>query len=354
MKNYKSVILMCIFSTLANCGKSEVTAAQEFPNGRILVKDPTAVIGSGENCVKTPNMIVAPDARSGFANDFMTNAISIVTEDCVNYYAHVLHDRTNRTKVIHFTIDKNGIPSRTGNIIDTVNSGEESNVTKMKGRKLVGVKNGYLFFFADSKYDTCLIYNPQTGTVKPQTQINQQTGLQEPERSWYWDSYQNDTDLYILTNYISVDTSGNSHTNGRCQMVQSDGSLSNRWSMAAVEGGTLFTVINDEIRPNGRRYGTFYSGDSHGRIRVGSQERKRMEGSISGLSNNGNEVFATSSKETGFYNVNLGVYNVVKDENGKSKPMVPQTAQALIRVIDNRKKNGKFLYVTSKGVHSIE
>ena len=92
MKHYKSLISMCVFAALVNCGKSEVTAARELPIGRILVEDPTAVIGNGEKHVKTPYMIVAPDARSGFANDFTTNAISIasiVTEDCTNYYAHI-------------------------------------------------------------------------------------------------------------------------------------------------------------------------------------------------------------------------------------------------------------------------
>jgi uncharacterized protein YxjI len=44
----------------------------------------------------------------------------------------------------------------------------------------------------------------------------------------------------------------------------------------------------------------------------------------------------------------------VKDENDQPKPMIPPTKEGLLRVIDNRKRGGKFLYVTRKGVHAIE
>ena len=80
-----SIILMCAFAAMANCGKADIVSAQELPNGRIIVNDPTAVIGSGEEQVKTPWMIVSPDGTRGFANDFTTNAISLVSEDGTNF-----------------------------------------------------------------------------------------------------------------------------------------------------------------------------------------------------------------------------------------------------------------------------
>lgn len=359
MKNYKSLISVCIFAALANCGKSEVTAARELPNGRILVEDPTAVIGNGEKHVKTPYMIVAPDARSGFANDFTTNAISVVTEDCVNYYAHIQGENQDRTKVIHFTVDKNGIPSKTGEIIDTVYSGEESNALKMKNRTLIGVKDDFLFFFASDEYDSCFIYNPKIGTWRIQTIQNQYTGLREPEKIRNLGSYQNETDQYILYNSISMNSLGETHTNNYCCMLQNYGALEKRYiTKKPINTNTFFTVINDEEQSDGFRDGTFYSGDSTGNIREGfsttSTPIVTLPGAVSSLSNNGDEVFATTSKTNAFYNVTLKGYNVVKDENGNPRPMVPQTRDGLLRVIDNRKKNGKFLYVTSKGIHSIE
>ena len=73
---------MCALAALANLGKADIISAQELPNGRIIVNnDPNAALGSGEKQVKIPWMIVSPDGRSGFANDFTTNAISLVSED---------------------------------------------------------------------------------------------------------------------------------------------------------------------------------------------------------------------------------------------------------------------------------
>ena len=122
----RSLMVMCALAALTHCAKTEIVSAQEEFNkgsGRhlkgIVVNDPTAKIGSAEKHIKTPWMIVSPDGKKGFANEFTTNAISVVTGDGVNYYAHQQDENSDRTKVIHFTVDENGIPSRTGEVIDT-------------------------------------------------------------------------------------------------------------------------------------------------------------------------------------------------------------------------------------------
>lgn len=111
----------------------------------------------------------------------------------------------------------------------------------------------------------------------------------------------------------------------------------------------------------GNKEKDIYVGDVNGNVlgcmnpAIGAYGSKvQLPGAVSGLSNNGDEVFATSKATNAFYNVTLGNYNVVKDENGQPKPMVPPTKEGLLRVIDNRKKGGKFLYVTRKGIHAIE
>ncbi len=111
----------------------------------------------------------------------------------------------------------------------------------------------------------------------------------------------------------------------------------------------------------GPKKSNVYVGDTNGNVlgcmnpSIGAYGPKvQLPGAVSGLSNNGDEVFATSEATNAFYNVTLGNYNVVKDENGQPKPMIPPTKEGLLRVIDNRKRGGKFLYVTRKGVHAIE
>ena len=80
-----------------------------------------------------------------------------------------------------------------------------------------------------------------------------------------------------------------------------------------------------------------------------------MPSHITGLSNNGQEVFATCSCTNAFLNVTEGLYNVARDANGNLKPMVPRTKDPLIKVIDNRKHpGGKFLVFTRKGWHAID
>ena len=159
-------VLLCALAALANCAKADIVAAQEHldVNGNIksiTVNDPNAQIGT----VKTPWMFVRPDGKSGFANDFTTNAISVVSEDGETYYAHVKGQDNDRTKVIKFTIDKNGIPSKIGTPIYTTESGEVNNAEAMKNRKLVGVTGGTLCFYPTESYGTALIYNPETKKV---------------------------------------------------------------------------------------------------------------------------------------------------------------------------------------------
>ena len=63
--------------------------------------------------------------------------------------------------MIHFTVNENGIPSKNGDVIDTTESGEENNAEKMKIRKVIAVKDGYLCFYPTDEYGTSFIYNPE-------------------------------------------------------------------------------------------------------------------------------------------------------------------------------------------------
>ena len=101
-------------------------------------------------------------------------------------------------------------------------------------------------------------------------------------------------------------------------------------------------------------WGDVYTGDSNGNVRKSDGIIAILPGPISGLSHNYKEVFATTPATNAFYNATLGQYNVVKDDNGNPKPMVPKTNDGLIKVIDNRRNGGKFLCVTTKGIHSID
>ena len=130
--NMNSLLIRFIVSVAFASGtlalKADIVSAQEccddFENLKtVLVNNPTATIAQK----KTPWIFVRPDGKSGFANDFTTNAISVVSEDGVNYYAHVEGENGDRTKVIHFTVDENGIPSKHGDVIETTVSGEENN-----------------------------------------------------------------------------------------------------------------------------------------------------------------------------------------------------------------------------------
>ena len=81
----------------------------------------------------------------------------------------------------------------------------------------------------------------------------------------------------------------------------------------------------------------------------------RLPGPISNItiSDNRKDIFATSTATNAFYNLDYG-YNTVSGDGGSVKPMVPGTNEGLIRMIDNRSKGGKLMYVTPKGIHSID
>ncbi len=70
-------------------------------------------------------------------------------------------------------------------------------------------------------------------------------------------------------------------------------------------------------------------------------------------SGHGEEFFATSTKTNAFFNIDMNQYNVVKDDYGYPKPMVPKTNDGLIKIIDNRRNGGKFLCVTTKGIIAV-
>ena len=335
--------VLCIVGALANCAKADIVAAQELPNGRVIVNDPTAYIGSEQNHVKTPWMIVSPDAMQGFANDFTTNAISLVSEDGTNFYAHIetkdSEGNIDRTKVIHFTVDENGIPSKTGEEIDTTESGETANFKRMQNRKLIGVLDGFLYFApidSNNSNKSYLHYNPETNTKYTHSYPD------------YRASYQNGSDLYIVR-YQKVD--GEQILRLRKAINPRTNSMSDT-SLSGIEDSNIaVTGIEDQ----------FYIASGEGNIRAGSERMglnrnviAKLPGPVSGLSNNGDEVFATTTATNAFYNVTLGQYNVVADENDNPIPMVPQTQEGLVRVIDNRELGGKFLYVTATGIYSVD
>ena len=74
------------------------------------------------------------------------------------------------------------------------------------------------------------------------------------------------------------------------------------------------------------------------------------------------DVFVTSTATNAFGNVGFEDrtgkrHNIVSEDGrefGFGKPMVPGTNEGLIRMIDNRPKGGKLMYVTPKGIHTID
>lgn len=356
MSNWHFVLVLA-FAALTNCGRSEVISAQEqfditntFLKG-VVVHDPSAIIGNEEKHFKTPWMIVSPDAQKGFTNGFTTNAISVVSEDGVNYYAHQQDENGGRTNVIHFTVNKDGIPSRTGEVIDTTKSGEANNAENMKKRKLIGVSQGTLYFYPCEEYGTSLVYNPVTGAViKDEEVLNWQTFDWEPQQQKCLATYSAGYLLNALINRQEIDFDGSIKI--RTERRVANGSMLEvykTWGDTAA-----FVDDRNNMTLPSIFSGYMYTGDSNGTVYADATSVATLPGAISGLSNNGDEVFATTKATNAFYNVTLGKYNVVKDENGDPKPMVPKTHDGLVKVIDNRKNGGKFLYVTSKGVYSID
>ena len=327
-----------------------IVSAQEQIDGDgnitgIVVNNPTATIGS----VKTPWMIVRPDGESGFANDFTTNAIAVVSEDGTNYYAHVEGENGDRTKVIQFTVNESGIPSKHGDVIDTTNSGEDNNAEEMKKRKLISVKDRYLHFFPVDEAGSSLSYNPETGDKF-------ERGKSYPMKFLASDEKGN----VVLVNNLWESESGRIRYVTEFLRIKENG---------IVEGSALlFPALSEDIErtviyDNYRR--CFYVGDSEGNIYDMSSNYSALMTTlpvpVTGLSCNGGnefghgeEFFATSTKTNAFFNIEQSQYNVVRGDNGPPKPMVPKTNDGLIRVIDNRRNGGKFLCVTTKGIIAVE
>ena len=331
-----------------------IVSAQEQIDGDgnitgIVVNNPTATIGS----VKTPWMIVRPDGKSGFANDFTTNAISVVSEDGVNYYAHVEGENGDRTKVIHFTVNESGIPSKHGDVIDITNSGEDNNAEEMKNRKLIGVKDGYLHFFPVDEAGSSLSYNPETGDKFERGKSYPMKFLVSDEKG-----------TVVLVNNLWKSESGRISYVTEFLRIKENG---------IVEGSArLFPALSEDIKrtviyDDDRR--CFYVGDSEGNIYYVSSYYSDLMTTlpvpVTGLSCNagnesghGEEFFATSTKTNAFFNIDQNQYNVAKeyvkgDYCGYPKPMVPKTNDGLIKIIDNRRNGGKFLCVTTKGIIAV-
>ena len=346
--------ISCALAAMTRCAKSDIVSAQEYlgagPYGRdmsaILVNNPTAQIGQK----KTPWMFIRPDGKSGFANDFTTNALSVVSEDDVNFYAHVEDKDGDRTKVIHFTIDENGIPSRQGDVIDTTASGEENNAEEMKKRKLIGVQDGYLCFYPTDQYGTSLIYNPQRGDRKSETVRNEQTGEDEPAIQKCLASCQRSNGVHLLCNVKYTDSDGERKTKTVESDVNEIGEI--------VYYRVFSSPVSDKNMVMSYSGNRCYLGDSEGNVALiyGSGleylEGVKLPGAISGITERESQpgVLVTSAATNAFYNTYDGEYNGV----GRSDPLIPPTKDGLIRVIDNSRKNGKFIFVTTKGVHSID
>ena len=343
----KKLVVASWFAIGSMALKADIVSAQEHYDDNedlktVLVNNTTATIAQKE----TPWIFVRPDGKSGFANDFTTNAISVVSEDGVNYYAHVEGGNGDRTKVIHFTVNENGIPSKHGDVIDTTASGEENNAEEMKKRKLIGVNGGYLYFYPTDQYSTSLIYDYETGRRYTESIENQQTGEYVPTVQKCLASCSDDGRLFVLCNRHYIDLNGEIKTKTVLGMLQ---------------GRRIYDVMPVDSLSDENRIMHYSSmscklvlGDSNGNVEDFSNPGVKLPGAISGISTDGIDHYVTSTATNAFYNLSFGQYNVVANEYGELKPMVPKTNDGLIRVIDNRSRGGKFTVVTTKGIHTID
>lgn len=128
-----------------------------------------------------------------------------------------------------------------------------------------------------------------------------------------------------------------------------------------IDGGPTFNPpLSDEKRVMARhKYGRYYIGDSQGNVITsnGGTLSGIMPGPVSGITPSGTDVFVTSTATNAFCNINIEgeQYNVVSNgEPFGGDPAVPKTKDGLIRIIDNRPKGGKLMYVTKKGIYSID
>lgn len=347
-KQFISSAFVVAFSFLSS--KADIDSAQEQYDAEwnlrgIVIHNPTAAIGEGEKQVKTPWMIMTPDGKSAFANDFTTNAISVVSEDGTNYYAHLEGEDGDRTKVIHFTVNENGIPSKNGDVIDTTESGEEYNAEKMKIRKLIGVNDGYLYFYPFGQFGTSLIYNPNPKEgeerVVIESTLNPKEWSSEPSQQKCMASFSNSRRVVALCNIQCVNDEGNTVTNKY---------IKNFWGKDIYTEEANFPNNFDNMLVS---QGSVYTGDSDGNIRRNGKKIVQLPGRISSLSDNGADIFATTPVTNAFYNLLCQDYNVLY-ELGRKKNMIPKTKDGLIKVIDNRRNGGKFLCITTKGAHTID
>ena len=354
-------IFMCALAGLANCAKADNVSAQEHFDAAgnmrsIVVNNPTAQIGT----VKTPWMFVRPDGKSGFANNFTTNAISVVSENGIEYYAHVEGENGDRTKVIKFTIDRNtGIPSTHGDIIDTTTLGEEGSVAKMANRKLVGVAgHGTLCFYPTEDYGTSLIYNPQLNAVFTD-EIENLVGFVTQK---HLASYQDEDAVYVLCN-VKCENEGWTGTATYLKKIGTgDIEYSSMFPRPEKNGENRAITYRMAYRKD-----DFCIGDSEGNVDYFSDNgyfgSRIFQGPVSSITMPPNrvDVFVTSTATNAFCNIGLGthaVYNAVSVNGSSSsgaKTVVPKTTDGLVRIIDNRHNNGgKLLCVTPKGIHAID
>jgi len=352
-------VLLCALAVLANCAKADIVAAQEHldENGNIksiTVNDPNAQIGT----VKTPWMFVRPDGKSGFANDFTKNAISVVSEDGTNYYAHVEDQYGDRTKVIHFTIDENGIPSKHGDFIDL--TGHVGDFWDMQNRKLIGVSQGYLCFYPTEEYGKSILYNPyiQSNRMSSDNYSDDTTLESKSPQVRCLAFCQDGHKVHVLCNCKYTDTNNVTRTVTRVRGI--NGSTFNGEGSVSVRGMPL----SDENRVMAYRpdkYSNPVIGDSSGRVVYLRSDPKipkkpQLPGSVSGVTiSDKGDIFVTSTATNAFFNLGKEEkYNVVTGNDGNAKPVVPKTNDGIVRIIDNRSKGGKLMCITTKGIHSMD
>lgn len=97
--------MLCVGAQNTETRMGKITGVESTPTGGMIVQKSDAQIGS----VKTPWMFVRKDGNSGFSNDFTTNSTEVVTDETgTNVCAHA----AGESKILHFTLDEHGIPSK--------------------------------------------------------------------------------------------------------------------------------------------------------------------------------------------------------------------------------------------------
>ncbi|MBQ6011451.1 MAG: hypothetical protein IJL17_23170 [Kiritimatiellae bacterium] len=112
-------------------------------------------------------------------------------------------------------------------------------------------------------------------------------------------------------------------------------------------------------------YGVYYIGDSEGNVisSKGATFNGVMPGPISSITTAAPgvpDVFVTSAATNAFCNIGFenkmgDQYNIVADLDTEGvKSVVPRTTNGIVRIIDNRRKGGKLMCITTKGIHSMD